>query len=77
MFDWLIRDYEKVVRRLFKSGRRGIIENENREPPIPGVIQVISQIFDADAKRQEAEYMSRAMQRRPPLTDVVESGRRY
>jgi hypothetical protein len=52
-----LRDYEKVVRRLFKSGS-GIIENENRESPIPGVIQVasanvISQIFDADAKRQE------------------------
>jgi hypothetical protein len=40
----------------------GIIENENRETPIPGVIQVasadvISRIFHADAKRQE-EWLS-------------------
>jgi hypothetical protein len=48
------------------SQRGGIIEN--REPPIPGVIEVasadvISQIFDGDATRQEAEHMSRAMRR--------------
>jgi hypothetical protein len=41
MFEWLLRDYEKVVRRLFES-ESGIIENENCESPIPGVIQVAS-----------------------------------
>ena len=55
MFEWFIRDYENIVRRLFKQ-RGGIIENENSERPIPGVIKLsggpdlISQIFDADAK---------------------------
>ena len=55
MFEWFIRDYENIVRRPFKQ-RGGIIENENSERPIPGVIKLsggpdlISQIFDADAK---------------------------
>jgi hypothetical protein len=57
MFDWLIRNYEEGVRRLFRQ-RGGIIEN--RSPPIPGVHQVatadaIAQIFALDAARQEME----------------------
>jgi hypothetical protein len=52
MFECLLRDYEKVVRRPFKSGS-GIIENENRESPIPGVIQVASaDVISADFRRR-------------------------
>jgi hypothetical protein len=59
MFDWIIRNYEKGVRRLFKQ-RGGIIANEDQAPPIPGIIQVasadvIAQIFDGDVARLEAE----------------------
>jgi len=57
MFDWLRRDYERTVRRLFES-RGGVIEE--REPPVPGVTNVdtaatVSAIFKADCERQEAE----------------------
>jgi hypothetical protein len=68
MFDRLIRNYEKGVRRLFKS-RGGVIENENQPPPIPGVVKLpgtldlIAAIFDADAKRLEAEHNARVTQR--------------
>jgi hypothetical protein len=49
---------------LLSSGgyrQRGVaIENQNREPPLAGITQIatadaIAQIFDSDAKRQEAQ----------------------
>ena len=80
MFEWLSRDYEKVVRRLFKSGT-GIIENENRQLPIPGVIQVAS----ADvilplsfpkiisARSDDAAHPRRAQQRRYQTVGLLDA----
>jgi hypothetical protein len=76
---YVLRNYEKVVRRLFKS-ESGIIENENRESPIPGVIQVasadvISQIFHSDAKRQEEINGRRATAIPQAIERIREGGR--
>jgi hypothetical protein len=56
MFDWLMRNYEKGVRKLFQQ-RGGVIENRQS---LPGVTQIanadaIGQIFDGDVARLEAE----------------------
>ena len=67
MFEWLLRGYDKTVLGLFKS-RGGVIENEGESPipgvtKLPGAADLIEAIFVADCERQEAEYLSRAMQR--------------
>ncbi|MGB6284198.1 MAG: hypothetical protein WBG18_07245 [Xanthobacteraceae bacterium] len=71
MLDWLIRGYDKTVLGLFKS-RGGTIENEKLPPPIPGVIKLpgtldlIGAIFDADCERQRTEHETR-------MTQIVEN----
>jgi hypothetical protein len=61
MFEKLRRDYESIIRRFFKS-RGGVIEN--RQPPIPDVIQLesadaISKVFDFEVRNLEIAEQAR------------------